>query len=96
MTKSKRTFGLFQTEVKALNFLSEDRPDHKATAEDIYVMSCSRGHPKYVIDSLSKRGLIEETDPSRVHSDWKLTVDGYKKLEEYRRNKAKIGELNID
>ncbi len=101
---AKKTFGLFETQVRALEFLDE-KENYQATSEEIHEASSSRAADKhYVAHSLAKKGFVEilpvgenffrrEEDKIAL---WRMTVDGYKKLEEYRRNQARIGELNID
>jgi hypothetical protein len=95
MAKSERTFGLFQTEVRALEFLHQK---DVATAADVYEASGSRGHPKYVIKKLEDKKLIERTGWKVAGTDsedmegWKLTRDAYKFI---TLASKKIGKLNI-
>jgi len=70
-----------ETEIKALKWI-EARPGTKYL--EIYQMSGSRGHPKYIVDNLTKKGLIE---PSKVDEyGWQLTKNGHNELMMYRKD----------
>jgi len=70
-----------QTEIKALKWI-EARPGTRDM--EVYQMSGSRGHPKYVTETLLKKGLIKTLEDDSF--GWKLTEEGHRELMLYRKD----------
>ena len=74
-----------KTQLRALKHVGSNPG---ATTYQIYEASKSRTHPKYPAISLSKRGMIEESEKNP--DGWQITKRGQDQIESYR----KAGLLN--
>jgi predicted transcriptional regulator len=78
---------LFNTELNALAYVKECVLSGKLPMRNqIYDASGSNGHPKYVIGSLLKKGMIDRFEGELFH--FTLTEKGAVKLEEAERSIA--------